>query len=42
VCRTIRWTLTPRSRSAVSARLVNGRPALGISALPGSVAKIVW
>ena len=38
----MRWTLTPRSRSACSVAFVNGRAALGISALPGSVAKIVW
>ncbi len=42
VCRTIRATPTPRSRSTASARGVNGRPALGISALPGSAANIVW
>ena len=38
----MRWTPMPRVAQRVSARCVNGRPALGISALPGSVAKIVW
>ena len=33
---------TPRARSAAITRRVNGRPALGISALPDSEAKIVW
>ena len=42
MCSVMRWTLMPFARSCVSTRLVNGRPALGISALPGSVAKIVW
>ena len=42
VCSTIGATLTPRSRERVEHAAVNGRPALGISALPGSVAKTVW
>ena len=33
---------TPRATSAVISSAVNGRPALGISALPGSVANTVW
>ena len=35
-------TCTPRASRSSSTRWVNGRPALGISALPGSSAKIVW
>ena len=41
-CRTTGATCTPRAFSASSTRRLNGRPALGISALPGSSAKIVW
>ena len=33
---------TPRATSAVTSSALNGRPALGISALPGSSAKTVW
>ncbi len=40
--RTIGARRTPRATSSVTSRVVNGRPALGISALPGCVAKIVW
>jgi hypothetical protein len=39
---TIVATVMPRSSSASSTRALNGRPALGISALPGSSAKTVW
>ena len=35
-------TWTSRAASAASVRAVNGRPALGISALPGSMPKMVW
>ena len=42
VCSTTVATVMPRSSSISSTRSLNGRPALGISALPGSVAKIVW
>ncbi len=38
VCRTMGATDTPLAASAVSTPGVTGRPALGISALPGSVA----
>ena len=39
---TIVATAIPRSSSRESTRSLNGLPALGISALPGSDAKIVW
>ena len=42
VCRTTVATAIPRSSSRESTRSLNGLPALGISALPGSDAKIVW
>ena len=42
MCRTIGATRTPRAAGAASTRGVKGRAALGISALPGSVAKTVW
>ena len=42
VCRTIGATRIPRVRRRASTSAVNGRPALGLSALPGSLAKIVW
>ena len=42
MCSTSGATSTPRAASAVISSGVNGRPALGISALPGSVAKTVW
>ncbi len=35
-------TATPRVTSRVTSSGVNGRPALGISALPGRLAKMVW
>ena len=35
-------TSTPRATSEVTSDVVNGRPALGISALPGWRAKTVW
>ena len=35
-------TSIPRATSSVIAVAVNGRPALGISALPGSTAKTFW
>ena len=38
VCNVIGATSTPRATSAVISSGVNGRPALGISALPGVVA----
>ena len=41
-CSVMSATRTPRAASASSTRRLNGRPALGISALPGSSAKIVW
>ena len=41
-CRMIGTTWTSRAASAASVRKVNGRAALGISALPGSMPKIVW
>ena len=41
MCRTIGATVTPCAASAVSTAGVTGRPALGISALPGSVAYAV-
>ncbi len=34
--------VTPRATSRVTTSGVNGRLALGISALPGRVAKTVW
>ena len=42
VCRTTVATAIPRASSRSSTRALNGRPALGISALPGSPAKMVW
>ena len=42
VWRRIGATRTPDRTSRVTSRLVNGRPALGISALPGSREKTVW
>ena len=33
---------TPRPTSSVTSSWLNGRLALGISALPGSLAKTVW
>ena len=41
MCRTIGATVMPCAASAVSTAGVTGRPALGISALPGSVAYAV-
>ncbi len=38
VCSTTGATTTPRDISATSTRSDSGRPALGISALPGTVA----
>ena len=35
-------TPTPAVTSRVTSSFVNGRPALGISALPGSVENTVW
>ena len=40
--RTIGATAMPRAPRAFSTRSLNGRPALGISALPGSRANTVW
>ena len=42
VCRVTGATATPAVTRSVTSRSVNGRPALGISALPGSRAKTVW
>ena len=42
VCRVIGAMATPRATSAVTRPVVNGRAALGISALPGTVANTVW
>ena len=42
VCRVMGAKPTPRVTSRVTSSGVNGRPALGISALPGWAAKIVW
>jgi hypothetical protein len=36
------WALVPAPASAVTIRSVNGRPALGISALPSSTVNTVW
>ena len=35
-------TSTPADTSRVTSSALNGRPALGISALPGSRVKTVW
>jgi hypothetical protein len=35
-------TAIPALTNAVTSSVVNGRPALGISALPGSRANTVW
>ena len=42
VCSVIGRTTTPPRRQRAHQSAVNGRPALGISALPGSRAKTVW
>ena len=42
VCRVIGAKLTPRAIRLATRSPVNGRPALGISALPGSRANTVW
>ncbi len=42
MCSVIGATNTPRATSSVSSVAVNGRPALGISALPGSIAYTFW
>ena len=42
VCSVIGATPMPRVTSSVTSASVNGRPALGISALPGSRANTVW
>ena len=42
VCSTSGVTPTPLATSRVITSGVNGRPALGISALPGSVAYTFW
>src|SRR6266540_3376723 len=42
VCNVIGAKSTPSATSLVTRPALNGRPALGISALPGSVAKTVW
>src|SRR5690349_24854738 len=42
VCSVIGANTTPRDTSRVTTRSVNGRDALGISALPGSVANTDW
>ena len=42
VCSVIGASATPRETSRVTSPWVNGRPAEGISALPGRVAKTVW
>ena len=42
VCSVIGATETPAVISEVTISVVNGRPALGISALPGSRANTVW
>ena len=42
VCSSTGATSTPDRTSRVTSRLVNGRPALGISALPGSRENTVW
>ncbi len=42
VCRVIGAKTTPRDTSAATSSALNGRAALGISALPGQRAKIVW
>jgi hypothetical protein len=34
--------MTPRATSSATSSALNGRAALGISALPGSRAKTVW
>ena len=42
MCRVTAVTPTPDAMSAVTSSAVKGRPALGISALPGRLAKTVW
>ena len=42
VCRVIGAMITPRATSSATSSVLNGRAALGISALPGQSAKIVW
>ena len=42
MCSTSGTTPMPRDTSAVISSGVKARPALGISALPGSVAHTVW
>ncbi len=42
VCRVIGATEIPRATRRVISRSVNGRPALGISALPGAIAYTFW
>ena len=42
MCSTIGATPTPLATRRVMSSAVNGRPALGISALPGSVAYTFW
>ena len=42
MCKVSGATRTPRAASSVTSSAVNGRPALGISALPGSSEKTVW
>ena len=42
MCSTTGATSTPPATRRVISSAVKGRPALGISALPGSTAKTVW
>jgi hypothetical protein len=42
VCRVTGASATPAVTNDVTSRSVKGRPALGISALPGSRPKTVW
>ena len=42
MCRVSGAIVTPRTTSRATISAVNGRLALGISALPGVVAKTVW
>ena len=42
MCRVIGAKVTPRATSRATSSALNGRAALGISALPGQRAKIVW
>ena len=42
VCRVIGAKTTPPVTNRATSSALNGRPALGISALPGCTAKMVW